>query len=258
MEEKKEIKTKKKKRKVRFKGIIILLLAGYLLLSFGMYIYKKPITNITIEGNSLLKDNYLISYLDLKDESVFKVSKRSIKNKLLELDLISDVKVSKNYLGSLKITIKEENVLFYQKNSQELVLTNGKKIPYNDSYLGIPVLINTVPDKIYQELINKLKIINLDVLKLVSEIEYSPNKVDDKVVDDKRFLLKMNDGNKVYVNTVNIEKFNDYLDIYESIVNNKGNVKGCLYLDSKSENNSFNNCESIKEEVVDDDNEREN
>ena len=36
--------------------------------------------------------------------------------------------------------------------------------------------------------------------------------VKDKIVDDKRFLLRMNDGNIVYINTINIEKFNNYLE----------------------------------------------
>ena len=64
----------------------------------------------------------------------------------------------------------------------------------------------------------------------------------------------MNDGNKVYINTPNIEKFNDYLEIYERLVNKNEGIKGCLYLNSNSKNNHFNNCESeIKvedEEIV--------
>ena len=55
----------------------------------------------------------------------------------------------------------------------------------------------------------------------------------------------MNDGNNVYINTINIEKLNNYLSIYEAIVSKNGDITGCLYLDSNSENNHFNNCESI-------------
>ena len=94
--------------------------------------------------------------------------------------------------------------------------------------------------------------IKKDNISLISEIEYSPSMVNDKIIDDKRFLFRMNDGNIVYINTINIEKFNNYLDIYEVIVNKNGLVKGCLYLDSNSENNHFNNCESnpvVEEEV---------
>ena len=54
MEEKKT----KKKRKIRFKGLILLLLVDYLIISAGIYLYKMPIKNIKIEGNTYLKDNY--------------------------------------------------------------------------------------------------------------------------------------------------------------------------------------------------------
>ena len=92
-------------------------------------------------------------------------------------------------------------------------------------------------------------------MKLVSEIEYSPSIISGKVIDDKRFLFRMNDGNIVYINTINIEKFNNYLELYEVITSKKGDTKGCLYLDSNNDNNHFNNCE---EEVVINDGEVEN
>ena len=56
----------------------------------------------------------------------------------------------------------------------------------------------------------------------------------------------MNDGNLVYINTINIEKINNYLNIYEVIASKNENIKGCLYLDSNSDNNHFNNCESLE------------
>ena len=55
-------------------------------------------------------------------------------------------------------------------------------------------------------------------------------------------LLLDADGNKVYINTINMEKINNYLSIYEAILNKSDVVKGCLYLDSNSENNHFNTC----------------
>ena len=145
-------------------------------------------------------------------------------------------------------------ILFYNWSNKKIVLSSGKEIDYNKEYLGIPTLINYVPDEIYEEFINKLNLIDRETISLVSEIEYSPSTVNDKVIDDKRFLFRMNDGNTVYINTINIEKFNNYLEIYEVIVNKNGNVTGCLYLDSNSENKHFNNCESnpiVEEEVED-------
>ena len=230
MEEKKT----KKKRKI---------LVGYLIISAGIYLYKMPIKSIKIEGNTYLKDNYLTNYLDIDGKSIFKVSSKSIKNKLKSLDLISDVKVHKNILGKLTITVEEEKALFYNYNNKKIVLSNGKEVDYQESYLGIPILINMVPDKVYTEFVKKLNDVDKDVLSLVSVIEYSPYVVSGKTVDDKRFLLRMNDGNNVYINTINIKKFNDYLSMLEGYLNNKGNVKGCLYLDSNLETSVFEECE---------------
>ena len=49
---------------------------------------------------------------------------------------------------------------------------------------------------------------------MISEIEYSVEKYNDRVVDEERFLLRMIDGNTIYVNLVNIEKLNKYQEIY--------------------------------------------
>jgi len=244
-------KDKKKKKKIRFKGLLIVILFFYLIFSGLYYLWSKPIKTINIEGNYYLKDNYLIDYMDIENESIVKLNKKEIKNKLLELDLISDVKISKNYLGKLNIELVEDKILFYNWNTKKIVLSSGSEIEYNKNYLGIPTLINYVKDTIYENLIDRLDLIDKEILSLVSEIEYSPSIVKDKIVDDKRFLLRMNDGNIVYINTINIEKFNNYLEMYEYILNKKGDVRGCLYLDSNSENITFNNCESNLVEEVD-------
>jgi len=175
------------------------------------------------------------------------------------LDLIKNVKIKKNYFGKLSIKITEDKVLFYNWNNKKIILSSGKEINYSDKYLGIPTLINYVPNDIYEEFIDKLNKIDKDMLALVSEIEYSPSMINDKIVDENRFLFRMNDGNIVYINTINIEKFNSYLDNYEARVNKTGDVKGCLYLDSDSENITFDNCESkdIIEEGLKNDSERE-
>ena len=243
---------KSKKKKIRFKGLLVIFLFVYLIATCLYYLWSMPIKKVEVNGNNYLKDNYIINYLDIDNESIIKVSKKDIKNKLLELDLISDAKIRKNYFGTLYIELDEDKVLFYNWNNKKIILSSGKEISYNKDYLGVPTLINYVPDDVYKEFIDKLNLIKKDNISLISEIEYSPSMINDKIIDDKRFLFRMNDGNIVYINTINIEKFNNYLDIYEVIVNKNGLVKGCLYLDSNSENNHFNNCESnpvVEEEV---------
>ena len=241
--------TKKKKRRLKFGGILVLFLSLYLLDTIAYLIWKMPIKRIVIEGNFYLKDNYLKDYLDLDNKSIISTSKSSIKNKLLEQDLISDASIKKNYLGTLYITIVEDKILFYNLNTKKIILSSGKIIDKNNEYLGVPTLINYVPDTILEELINKLDRVHRENIALISEIEYSPSIINDKTVDENRFLFRMNDGNVVYINTINIEKFNNYLEIYEALANKNGDVKGCLYLDSNSDNKHFNVCEEVGSRV---------
>ena len=236
---------KKKKRKIKLGGLLVLILAIYLLITLGIYIYKMPIKRVVVSGNTYLKDNYIIDYLDLDKSSILRVSKNSIKKKLKKLDLISDVNIKKNYLGILYLEVKEDKVLFYNLSSKKVILSSGKEIENDKEYLGIPVLINYVPDEVLEEFIDKFNRIDKENISLISEIEYAPSIINDKVVDDKRFLFRMNDGNVVYINTINIEKYNSYLEIYEALVNKSGDTKGCLYLDSNSENKHFNVCDEV-------------
>ena len=86
-----------------------------------------------------------------------------------------------------------------------------------------PTLINYVPDTIYLEFIESMKKIDKDILNRISEIKYDPNDV-----DDRRFLLTMNDGNYVYIN---INRFNN-LNMYQKLITKLMGKKGILYLDS--------------------------
>lgn len=236
-------KEKSKKKKIRFKGLIVIILIIYLLFVSIYYLFSMPIKHIDINGNIYLKDSYIIDYLNIENKSFFNIRKKTIEDKLLKLDLISNVNVKKRLFGKIVIDVKEEKILFYDWNVKKIILSSKDEIEFSDKFLGIPTLINYVPEEVYNEFIIKLSSIDTNVISLISEIEYSPSVVNEKIVDDKRFLFRMNDGNKVYVNTINIDKFANYLDIYDVIVNKNGNITGCLYLDSNSENNYFNKCE---------------
>ena len=110
-------------------------------------------------------------------------------------------------------------------------------------YVGFPVLVNYVPSNIYKTLIKSLAKIDDSNYKMISEIEYSVEKYNDKVVDEERFLLRMIDGNTIYVNLVNIEKLNKYQEIYAALQD-----KGTLYLDSSSKNYVFKKYSEEKSE----------
>ena len=113
---------KKKKRKLNTKRFFTFLVI-ILLIGIAIYYFSNvPIKNIKVEGNYYLKDNYIANYLDLKDAKILTVSRSKIKKKLLKIDLISDVKISKNYFGTLKLKITEDKILFYNWNNKKIVL----------------------------------------------------------------------------------------------------------------------------------------
>ena len=113
---------KVKKRKIKFGGVIVIILVLYLLGSAIYYIWKMPIKKVVVEGNTYLKDNYIINYLNVDNKSIVRVSKKNIKKKLLELDLISGAEIRKNYLGTLYIKVIEDKALFYNWNNKKMIL----------------------------------------------------------------------------------------------------------------------------------------
>ena len=147
--------------------------------------------------------------------------------------MIESVKISKHLNGKVVITIKELVVLYYRVLDKTYVFENNKKATTLDTTLGIPTLVNYVPSDIEESLIKKLSGINKDILYKVSEIEYSPDIKNEKVIDKNRFLLRMNDGNYVYINLANINNLNKYEEIYATLNENE---KGVLNLDSSSNN----------------------
>ena len=230
---------KKTKKKIRLSGVIFMLLTIYL---FGMLLYyfiTLPVKSINIKGNSLLTDSQIISESKIDyNNSIFKLSTNKIKNPLVE-----SVNISRNLKGTINIEIKESKILFYNVLTKKLVLSNGKEMDDTGRYVGFPVLVNYVPSNIYKTLIKSLAKIDDSNYKMISEIEYSVEKYNDKVVDEERFLLRMIDGNTIYVNLVNIEKLNKYQEIYAALQD-----KGTLYLDSSSKNYVFKKYSEEKSE----------
>ena len=236
------MKKKNVKRHLKIKSFLIFLSVITILSLVVLYIYQLSIKNIYIEGNYYLSDYEIITTADIKNyPKMFKISSKSIERKLKSLSLIEDVKVKKTILGKLTISIKEAKPLFFNRDSSIYVLSNGKTTDeYN--FTGIPFLINYVPDNIYKRLIKELSKVNTESIEMASELEYSPSKSGDITIDDTRFLFRMNDGNQVYINLINIDRLDSYPLIYTILTE-----KGVLELDSDNERVVFKSYKSIEE-----------
>jgi cell division protein FtsQ len=230
--EEKSIKKVKQKR-LNFKKLLILILILYVISYTGYYLFKMPIKNIVITGTTNLSDYEIIETAKIKNyPSIFKTSSKTLEKRLKKLDLVKDVDIKKNLKGILTINITENKLLFVNKSTNLLILANGKEIK-NANYMGVPTLINYVPSDLYEKLIEALGKVDNDIIYSISEIEYSQYlSSTNEVIDNERFLLRMNDDNMVYVNINNINKLNKYKQIVSSLEN-----KGILYLDSKDKEN---------------------
>lgn len=231
------MKTKKVKKKLNFKALLVLLLALYLIVMLGYYIFTMPIKTINIMGVNILKEEVVIKTAELDDyPSLFRTSSGSVKRKIEELDLVKECKIEKNIFGKLTIVIDEAKVLFFNKTNNRYALSNNKQAEFKESVVGIPILVNYTPEDIFSELIEKLDKIDSDIISLVSEIEYSPDIKENVTIDGNRFVLRMNDGNRVFINIANFEKLNEYKRLFSTIEENE---KGTFYLDGSRKNVLF-------------------
>ena len=213
---------KKRKQKIKLKGLIITLfivLFGVLL----FFLYRNlKVTNIYVTGNNILKEQEIIEEAKLENYPyLYTVSKDKIKSNLKKNALINDVKISKSLLGKITIDISENKVLYHDL-SNKYMLSNGKLVDLDIDILGVPTLINQCND-MCDKLVQKLVLVDNDILKRVSEIEYKPNDL-----DKERFMFYMNDTNYVYVTLSKLNLINSYNEIYPTLEGKKG----ILYLDS--------------------------
>ena len=230
------METKKKERKINIIGLIVIILVVYLTASFVYYLMTLPIKNIYIYGNNYVTDATIIETAGIKKyPSMIKVGRSKLKKKLKQNPFIDDVKIKKKLNGIIKITIKESKPLFYNRNTNKIVLLNKNEVDATLPY-KVPSLINIVPNDLYKDLVKAFNKVNYDIIMQISEIEYSPDVINGKTIDSDRFLLRMIDGNSVYINPVNIKRLNNYFEVYDRLPDN---VKGTLYFDSNSDNNMF-------------------
>lgn len=236
----------KKKKKINFKGLIVILLIIYLIGSVLLYAFKMPVRNVVIKNNNIVSDMEIIKTAGVKEyPPLIKINKLVVRKKLMKNTIIKDVKIKKSLLGKVTIIVNERKPLFYNRNLNKLILSDN--VSTNDIITSsIPSLINYVPEEIYLDFVEDFDKIDKSVIGMISEIEYQPLYSNDRIIDDKRFLLRMVDGNNVYINTVNIEQLNNYPDFFATL----DGKKGTLNLDSSTSSNFVFKPFGSGEEVI--------
>ena len=228
------MKDKKEKKHFNLARLIAVLVVAVLIALPICYFYFMPTLNIYINGNKYLSDYEIMTLGNLKDyPPLYRSSATSLKKRLKKSPLIKDVTIKRTFNGKLIVNIEENKYLFLDRNLNLVILNNDVRVAPNTVRVAVPTLINYVPNEIYQDFITDFDRIDASVINMISEIEYKPLYSNENIIDDKRFLLRMNDGNEVYINTVNIEQLNNYPAFYASLEDKKG----VLNLDSSTKEN---------------------
>lgn len=215
---------KKKKRKLKIKNIIIFICLLVLFLFLIYYIFNMPIKNIYIKGNTILSDNDILSISKIDNYPSFLLtSNNEIEKRLKANEYVKDVKVKKKVGNIIVVYLIEYKVLAVDSSDSMIILSNGNKISNNYNIFDVPVITNEINKSIYDNFCKKFNKVNIDILRQISEITYSP-----VLVDDERFQLYMDDGNLVYITLTKIDKLNKYNSIKAAM----GGKKGIIYLDS--------------------------
>jgi len=214
-------KRKKKVRKIRYGRVLLYIVFPIVLLFLISSFVHFPIKNIYISGNSILSDQEIIELAGITDyPSIFEYSSYEMEKKIEKHKYIDKATVKKRFLKEVYIEIKENVPILYDLYSGKTIFSDGELYDGNSANC---VLLNYTPSSYLDILKNGLIELDNDIRLRISEMQYVPNDV-----DDKRFLLTMNDGNYVYITLDKINLMNSYLEI----IKNVDGKKGILYLDS--------------------------
>ncbi len=218
--ETRKVKVRKFSFKKFFKFLLFLVILGLII----YYVSKEPIRNIVIKGTNYLTDEEIIEAGGIEDyPSFLGTSSLKVEKKIKKLPLVKSVDVKKKWGYVYQIEIEEYKVLFQIRSSNEYVLSKDDFVMDIKKNVPTPVLINYVPDKTLDKMIDKFSLLDNTILEKISEIEYTPT-----TYDNSRFLLYMTDGNLVYITLSKTKELNKYNKIKGQL----GKNKGILYLDS--------------------------
>ena len=217
---------RKNKRLQFFIFLFFLVLATMAYLSSPL----SKIEEIHISGNKLLseKEIYQKANLQLNMQYLF-ARPNSIKEKLLQLNEMKDVNITKEFPGKLYINVEENvPVAFIYKNSMEMypLLENGY-ISYaqNKVFANRPLVTRWENDATIVELAAQLVQVEISVLNEISEIKENPSEQYPEQV-----LIVTKEG---YIIHISLKDIGGKLNLYPSIIENikqQNDSLGDIYL----------------------------
>ena len=217
---------KKKKKRLNKKRTLVFILFLYIICYFLYDLINSPIKHFEINGNKLVKDSEILRVSNLKDyPSIMRYTSNTIEKKIKSIELVNDVKVKKWFGHKIIINIDENKVLFYYKDINKIVLSNGNIIDNKYDIVGIPIFNNDMDKDIYNDFIKNFSKLNDNIIYEINNLEYYPQvSTDGSIISKDRFKIVMNDGNTVVANSKSVDVLNKYNDIYASLNDKKGTI----------------------------------
>lgn len=217
---------KKKKKRLNKKRTLVFILFLYIICFFLYDLINTPIKHYEINGNNIVSDSEILKVSNLKDyPSIMKYTSNTIEKKIKNIELIDSVKVKKWFGHKVIINIKENKVLFYYKDINKIVLSNGNIIDNKYDIVGIPILVNEIDKNVYNSFISSYSKLNDNIIYEINNVEYYPQtSTDGSIISKDRFKIVMNDGNTVVANSKSVSVLNKYNDIYASLNDKKGTI----------------------------------
>lgn len=239
---------RKTKRKLNKKRVLNLLIFITIIVFFITYLWNLKVSNVLILGNSEIADRTIIMKTGLRNYPYYKnINKRNIEQEIKDIPLIANAKITKCLNGTLKIEVEEDNPLMYLENTSK-VITSQNNVYENIQVqkMTMPTLKSNLNNDTQELLVKALNKLDKNILNMISEITYAPTiSSEGKTIDDKRFTFYMNDGNIAYINTINIDKFNNYLVVVSKTIDTYGvGVTGTFNFDSGTSNVVFQKKDS--------------
>ncbi|MEK3887059.1 cell division protein FtsQ/DivIB [Bacillus sp. FSL K6-3431] len=223
----------KEHRKRKANRRLILLLSLFFLLIVSVVYFQSPLSHIKkieISGNEKMSAKDILSVTGLTEGlNIWKVDKHFAKEKLMDLSEIKKVDISIAFPNILKIDLVENATIAYVENKQNFyplletgeVLKKGQRMNLVEN---APILVNFESGAILETLAVELEQLPPEIVHVISEIRYDPNKT-----DKYHIYLFMNDGNEVQAS---ISSFSEKMVHYPSYISQLDpDIRGVLDLE---------------------------
>lgn len=226
------IPTFREKRRKRTNFKFIFLTTLFLLLLLMLLYFQSPyseVKTINVSGDELIAATYYEELSGVKvGDSMWSVKSDEIKGKIESLDWVKSVSVTRKWLTTVNIEIKEWQKVAYlaKDNTFYPMLENGVMFEESNELLPIdaPVFLAFEDESLRKRLLKELAKLKPEVLALISQINATPSTSDPYAI-----TLFMNDGYEVRADITSLaSKLNYYPSIIAQIENQQQFEKGII------------------------------